>query len=63
VIPFYDCKTDLELKHLTTYLKSLVQSKDIKKEHCQALRFNEYLKFSDPFELINRLYGEFINKN
>ena len=40
VIPFYDCKTDIELRHLSTYLKTLAQSKDIRKEHCQGLRFN-----------------------
>jgi len=62
VIPFYDCKTDIELKHLSTYLKTLAQSKDIKKDHCQSLHFNEYPKFTDPLELINKLYGEFINK-
>lgn len=62
VIPFYDCRTDIELKHLSAYLRTLTNSKDLRKEHCQNLRFNEYPKFTDPFELIHKLYGELINK-
>lgn len=62
MIPFYDCKADLELKNLTSYLKGMAGVKDIRKEHCSQLKTNEYHQFSDALDLITKLYAEYLNK-
>lgn len=57
IIPFYNNKNDIELRHLTSFLKGLVGAQNIAKEMCNQLRVNEYPKFSDPEELIRTLYA------
>lgn len=56
IIPFYDDKTDMELKKLTAYLKPLSSCKDIRKHNCRFFKTRHYVNYADPLALISSLY-------
>lgn len=45
IIPFYDCKTDQELKYLVQYLIPFADSQDMRVDHCHKMRVDEYSQF------------------
>lgn len=56
IIPFYDCRTDGELRHLCNYLKSLQTADNLLEEHCRTLQCQLYERFETPEELLRLLY-------
>lgn len=48
MIPFYDDKTDMELRQLCHYLKPLANSKDVRKDNSKYFKTRHYLNFADP---------------
>lgn len=59
ILPFYKDKNDNELKNLTNYLLILKDSNDIREINGEVFKMNKYCEFTDPFDLIKTLYGEY----
>ncbi len=59
VIPYYDNKEDLELLHLTNYLKTIYNCKDIREPNRNTFKLHLLAQNKDPLELINLAYGQF----
>ena len=57
IIPFYESKSDNELRHLVDFLRGLGECGDIRKAMCSQLRVDEYCNFVDPQQLIQKLYA------
>ena len=48
IIPYYDNKQDIELKHLTHYLKSIHHVKDVREVNKKLLKISQFGDFHDP---------------
>jgi CTD small phosphatase-like protein 2 len=55
IIPFYDDKNDQELKHLTTYLKSLCDVKDVREVNKKTFKLHLYANYNTPQEVIENV--------
>jgi len=60
IIPFYDNKNDSELKHLTHFMKSIHNVRDLRDIMRKFLKVGSYSEFSDPLHLISSLFEELI---
>lgn len=59
ILPFYKDKNDCELKKLTNYLLILKDAPDIRELNNEVFKMGKYCEFTDPYELIKSLYGEY----
>jgi CTD small phosphatase-like protein 2 len=48
IIPFYDNKSDQELRHLIPYLKFLSSAKDLREINKQTFRLHHYINYDSP---------------
>lgn len=55
IIPFYYNKKDQELRHLVTYLKSLVNVKDLREEIRQTFKFHRFTEFDSSDKLMEKI--------
>ncbi|CAD8098414.1 unnamed protein product [Paramecium primaurelia] len=60
IINYYDNKMDQELLYLQNYLMALKGVRDVRSYNSQNLRLDKYSQFSDPIELLQQLYKEYI---
>ncbi len=58
IIPFYDNKNDLELKHFTNFMKSIHNVKDIRDVLKKTLKINQFGEFQDPEILLSSLFQD-----
>lgn len=56
IVPFYDNKADLQLKSLTSYLKSLGVTPNIKQRNAGIMRLSEYCSVKEAKQILTRLY-------
>lgn len=52
ILPYYDNKSDIELKHLLNYLKSIHHVRDIREVNKKLLRISSFGDFQDPIDLL-----------
>jgi len=55
IIPFYDNKADLELKHLIPYLKSLATAKNFIEANKQTFKLHHYAAYDEAEELLEKV--------
>ncbi|CAK91371.1 unnamed protein product (macronuclear) [Paramecium tetraurelia] len=60
IINYYDNKMDQELLYLQNYVMSLRSVRDVRQYNCQNLKLDKLSQFSDPIELLQQLYKEYI---
>ena len=57
IIPYYDNKSDMELRFLTDYLKSLLTLDDLRDYNAQFFKLDQYYDFDTPEKALEELYG------
>jgi len=55
IVPFYDNKTDQELKHLIPYLKFLSAAKDPREINKLTFKLHSYSQYSTPSQVLDNL--------
>lgn len=55
IIPYYDNKEDLELKHLIPYLKSLAPVRDVRDVNKQSFRLSQYTHHDTMDKVLNKV--------
>ncbi|KAL4489491.1 hypothetical protein ABPG72_002787 [Tetrahymena utriculariae] len=60
IIPFYDNKSDAELKHLIHFMKSIHNVRDLREIVKKFLKIGSFSEFSDPHALIQNLFDDLI---
>lgn len=55
VIPFYDNKTDQELKHLIPYLKFLSNAKDVREINKITFKMGMYATYNSPEQVLDNV--------
>jgi len=55
IIPFYENKTDLELKLLIPYLKRLANVKDVREVNKQTFKFHTYSQYNSMNEVLQNV--------
>jgi len=55
IVPFYDNKTDQELKHLIPYLKFLSAAKDPREINKLTFKLHSYSQYSSPSQVLDNL--------
>ena len=55
IIPYYDNKEDVELKHLIPYLKSLAPVRDVRDVNKQAFRMQQYTNHDTLEKVLNKV--------
>ncbi|CAD8184199.1 unnamed protein product [Paramecium octaurelia] len=60
IINYYDNKMDQELLYLQNYVMSLRSVRDVRQYNSQNLKLDKLSQFSDPIELLQQLYKEYI---
>lgn len=55
IVPFYDNKTDQELRYLVPYLKFLASVKDLREINKQTFRLQNYSLYDTPDKVLDKL--------
>lgn len=55
IVPYYDNKDDVELKHLITYLKSLNSAKDMREVNRQTFKLHLYTQHDTLDKVLNKV--------
>jgi CTD small phosphatase-like protein 2 len=55
IIPFYDNKTDQELRYLVPYLKFLASVKDLREINKQTFKLHNYSLYDTPDKVLDKL--------
>ncbi|CAD8105255.1 unnamed protein product [Paramecium sonneborni] len=60
IINYYDNKMDQELLYLQNYLITMKSVRDVRQYNSQNLKLDKFSTFSDPIDLLQQLYKEYI---
>lgn len=52
ILPYYDNKSDIELKHLMNFLKSIHHVRDIREVNKKLLKIGRFSEYKDPVDLL-----------
>ena len=55
IIPFYENKTDQELKHLVSFLKPLANVRDIREVIKKTFKIQEYSRYSSQSDVLHNV--------
>lgn len=60
ILPYYDNKSDIELKHLMNFLKSVHHVRDIREVNKKLLKVSRFPEYKDPVDLLQNLFEDLI---
>lgn len=57
IIPFYDNKSDQEMRFLADYLKKLLNVSDVREFNKNTFKMSQYANYEKPMDVLYNLYG------